>query len=135
MSALHAVLIQRDGEFDESDTLVTDLVDALRVLLAHPTIDLSLLVDSVRKLWAYRFLLFFFMRCTTPFFLLNLFFNIFSQNYAASIIPDHAQFLAGVLCGDAEKVNTFLARADINVNILSIVRRNSCVLSDCAHRC
>eukprot|EP01032_Pedospumella_encystans_P011927 gene11927-13834_t len=87
MSTLHAVLIQRDGEFDESDTPVSDLVATLNVLLVHPTIDLSLLVDS---------------------------------NYAASIIPDHAQFLAGVLCGDTEKVNTFLARADTNVNILSI---------------
>ena len=43
------------------------------------------------------------------------------QSYAADIVPDHAQFLASVLCGDTEKVKIFLARADINVNILSLV--------------
>eukprot|EP01032_Pedospumella_encystans_P011911 gene11911-13816_t len=87
MSTLHAVLIQRDGEFDESDTPVSDLVATLKVLLVHPTIDLSLLVDPSNR---------------------------------ADIIPDHAQFLAGVLLGDAEKVNTFLARAHINVNVRSL---------------
>ena len=53
MSTLHAVLIQRDGEFDESDTSVSDLVATLKVLLVHPTIDLSLLVDPVCLLLTY----------------------------------------------------------------------------------
>ena len=57
-----------------------------------------------------------------------LFSSHFIQSNRADIIPDHAQFLASVLLGDAEIVNTFLARADINVNIRSLVCRDSCPL-------
>ena len=44
---MRAVLFQMDQEFDESDTPVADLVATLQVLLAHPSIDLSVLVDKV----------------------------------------------------------------------------------------
>jgi len=50
---LRSALLQRDGEFDESDTLVSDLVATLQVLLVHPTIDLSVLVGPV---WWFYFI-------------------------------------------------------------------------------
>ncbi len=53
-SPLHSALLQRDGEFDESDTLVSDLVATLQVLLAHPSIDLSVLVDPVRDVFLFH---------------------------------------------------------------------------------
>ena len=71
------------------------------------------------------------MVCYTVGLNLLLFSSYFIQSNRAAIIPDHAQFLASVLLGDAEKVNTFLSRADINVNIRSLVCRNSCPLVSC----